>query len=185
MIRKTIIVMLTLGAVGTGAITFPILAALQQDDWSWCSASWRNTIVIVHRHGLGILHDRIIPGQVPDQVGGARMARKWEEMRESGQLTPSTVSFIDSFAPRGFFGARWGTYQVVQADDLLRVSRSTCYFRFWLISTILGAYPTLAFIRGPLRRYRRRKRGLCVTCGYDLRGSPGRCPECGAGECEK
>ena len=33
-----------------------------------------------------------------------------------------------------------------------------------------------------LRPYRRRKRkqfGLCVKCGYDLRGSKERCPECG------
>ena len=49
----------------------------------------------------------------------------------------------------------------------------------WIPFLLFAAYPTLAFIRGPLRRYRRRKRGLCVTCGYDLRGSPKRCPECG------
>jgi hypothetical protein len=32
----------------------------------------------------------------------------------------------------------------------------------------------------PLRRYRRRRRGLCVKCAYDLRGAVSdRCPECG------
>jgi hypothetical protein len=50
----------------------------------------------------------------------------------------------------------------------------------WLVVLVLLTYPALAFLRGPLRRYRRRKRGLCVRCGYNLTGlTEPRCPECG------
>ena len=38
----------------------------------------------------------------------------------------------------------------------------------------------LAFFMHPVhRRRKRRKLGLCLNCGYDLRGSKDVCPECG------
>ena len=48
------------------------------------------------------------------------------------------------------------------------------------IWAVVVAVPALIFLRGGLRRLRRRRRGLCVACGYNLRGlTERRCPECG------
>jgi hypothetical protein len=47
----------------------------------------------------------------------------------------------------------------------------------WIVATLLGLLPAARLVRH-LRR-RRFGRGLCATCGYDLRATPERCPECG------
>ncbi len=50
------------------------------------------------------------------------------------------------------------------------------------IPTVAFAIGSISFILIPLHRRRKRdKLGLCVKCGYDLRGSNARCPECGTG----
>ena len=50
----------------------------------------------------------------------------------------------------------------------------------WIPLLLFTPYPTVAFIRGPVRRWRRRRRGECVGCGYNLTGNEsGVCPECG------
>ena len=38
----------------------------------------------------------------------------------------------------------------------------------WVPVLAIAPYPTLTFIRGPLRRWRRKRKGLCVKCEYDL-----------------
>jgi hypothetical protein len=55
------------------------------------------------------------------------------------------------------------------------------YVSLWIPFVLFATYPTIAFIRGPVRRWRRRRRNECVHCGYVLKGLPEpKCPECGS-----
>jgi hypothetical protein len=72
------------------------------------------------------------------------------------------------------FGIDWGVHDgLMTAPKTVRAVRVPLWF------------PTLVFALLPLARARARyrprrdQRSRCLTCGYDLRATPDRCPECG------
>lgn len=160
MIRKAIIVMLTLGAVGilgttlpgyssrVVAVKYPLTPTLSMD-------------IIV---GMGNASYRVFEYKTPPSAPrwGFRVTRIPPEVME--------VLFTQ-------FLWRWDVGQPLVRPQ--RIVNAVCV-PAWTLFLLLSAYPMIAFIRGPMRRYRRRKRGQCLGCGYSLEGNvTGVCPECG------
>ncbi len=141
MIRKVIIVLLTLGAVGT------VVAFILSTKFVFGYSSTPFTVGLAHG-ALNIGYSVVV------------------DMGDS---------FIEPKDPL-FSGVplNWLPFIIhTERFCILRIP-------LWMMFILMAAYPTLAFIRGPVRRHRRRKRGLCVKCAYNLTGNvSGTCPECG------
>jgi len=133
----------------------------------------------------------------------------WKDKYQGGPLPLSihltlvngvAVANISSHVPVGTPGAPAGKVQGAGASwrgFTLRVNgysftppiggRAAVVRKYHLVSTPLWAPAVLlllpalvAFVRGPVRRSVRRRRGRCLSCGYPLIGLPEpRCPECG------
>lgn len=106
-----------------------------------------------------------------------------------GLARPPAMTFWRRLELHGFYrnwDASWsygGGTDENGAYIYVRAMRRTLGFGgpAWFWTCLFGFVPAVAMIRRPSRRRElRRKLGLCVKCGYDLRGLPEpRCPECG------
>lgn len=91
------------------------------------------------------------------------------------------VTFVDSefgdqinvsFGPRaGFYFRGYETHGVCQSTNHLIVP-------YWFAAAIMIVMPG-ARCWAMLRKWSRRRDMRCSNCGYDLRATPLRCPECG------
>lgn len=102
---------------------------------------------------------------------------------------PGTGWAYSTSAPRGHKAkSLWGVQPALAEYGFAYTIITDPRFRsfhmmvpLWFIALIFAILPAswLSRYRRPWRRERRRAAGLCVRCGYDIRATPERCPECG------
>jgi hypothetical protein len=99
-----------------------------------------------------------------------------------------TPPHVDSYDRVEFWGrhrAGFGYHRMAGSYGFGAASVDTSYVMkqavapYWALVLLSAIGPAQWFVINRYRRARRRQMGLCVRCGYDLRATPGQCPECG------
>jgi hypothetical protein len=195
-IRKVVIVISLMLAAGTGALwlasywaTQPWLVERPENGWvvvdsysGYLSISYSQLRLLSDSEVLALFETS---GSHTDadllaiaNGGDLSDGKSLEETIRGGAGLPRGIAPIYRFV--WHTGPRTHETPYKSLREWIEWNKMKIIFPLWAPLLVFGTYPTISFIRGPLRRRRRRRRGLCVHCGYNLTGLPEpRCPECG------
>jgi hypothetical protein len=151
--------------------------------------------------GIGRHTNKVKPAlALGKEIGSSELAFKsWPRRTSVGTFSMARTSevyhqfgFVRHYLVSEGTGTFRGQLTMAEVQRLLLRGRSLPRYQYreetsgvivpyWFLALVTGALPILM---GYLhikrsRSERRRTRGACIGCGYDLRGTPDKCPECG------
>lgn len=123
-------------------------------EYSVCTTVWEFAGLQIRRNGIANLQMPAPPlfGLPPKSI----------------QWPPNTVAEPIRYAPKQ---STTNSFGVAYDSWCLSIPN-------WILVFPLAAWLTIRILADG-KTYLRRKAGLCVVCGYDLRQNRGKCPECG------
>jgi len=144
----------------------------------------------VRGYGVGVIHSMPTTVDYTKTEGGFYLGRGgfvllreyFHSTGDHSRKDPKPVHFHylvhpPTYPPNQWLGFAWFRGDSPPSPPTQIGTKTQWYIAFpiWPLVLILGGFESWRTIR----RRRQRTIGLCRVCGYDLRATPERCPECG------
>jgi hypothetical protein len=152
------------------------------------SFACRTTTLISSRSMVGVEASSFATTDPTDAERYLRVYATSSRWQHTSDSTDAAKPFAGWFASPPIDGLAWLEPIGVRSEDVLTARRSITRhtlrfgFSWWILFITFSILPLGRFTAFAMRLRRRRARrrdSRCLACGYDLRATPDRCPECG------
>jgi len=171
-------------------ITFWIRGQFKSDWFQWQKTdpqanTWRALDMVSGRSGFyfsrqAFSFDR--PGNAEEYALQLKRIAGFGHAEGEAQSMPYQGTFWNRLG----FGSRVSGEQMAYSGTFnnrsnYRYSFDGWHVPYWFLLFLFacGGLPLILRVHAHRRKLRRIRNNQCLTCGYDLRNSPQRCPECG------
>jgi hypothetical protein len=159
---------------------YPEYLHLQMQSNGVIMHSWWGRLFVMHVEFSEIQSDLVFVTQAP-QVAGWRGQRKpavylLEQKYPRAITMTAPAPYCWSSELRNGFGFDRTVFVFPPPGSMRETWIVIPWWAIWSAATL----PILVYAANRVRASRRFSIGACVHCGYDLRATPDRCPECGA-----